>query len=834
MKKLFILLAIFCVLNANAQNYLINFTGTGASSTVSTVKVENLDKGTSLILTGDQILHLTSIATGVNPIENRQSSELKIYPNPMTGSSILQVYPPEAGTAMISVIDMTGKPVAQFQRYLENTLQEFRLSGINSGIYLISVRGKTFQYSGKLLCNSNGEGTISIEKISNNQAVNEKKSKTDYKGVLATVDMQYSTGDTLKFTGISENYSTAMTDSPSSDKTITLNFLPCTDGDNNNYPVVQIGTQYWMGENLKTTKYSDGTNIPLVNTLAAWSALTPSDKAYCWYNDNISNKDTYGALYTWAAAMNDAESSDASPSHVQGVCPTGWHLPSIAEWITLRTYLGNSQTASRRLQEVGTAHWTITDPGVTNKSGFTGLPGSTRQPDGTFLQIGGRGSWWSTSIITVYNAVAFYIPFASEGIDYYSKSEGFSVRCLNDFVRPTTVPVVSTSPVSYISNSAATCGGIISSDGGATVTARGVCWSISANPTKADSKTTDATGTGIFTSLLTGLVPGTTYYVRAYATNSAGTAYGNEISFITTVGLPTITSTSASSVTSTSATFGGNVTNDGGATVTARGVCWSASANTTLADNFTSDGTGTGIFSSTLNLTGLTPNTRYYIRAYATNSNGTAYGNEIIFATRGATGTVSDIDGNTYSTIVIGTQTWMAENLKTTKYSDGTSIPLVTDGTAWAALTTPAYCWNNNDEATYKATYGALYNWYAVNTGKLCPTGWHVSSNAEWTTLTTYLGGASAAGAKLKEPGTAHWTSPNTEATNETGFTALPAPSRDSGGGFHDTGGSGYWWATTQADLLNAWFRYLSYTGGAVGGGDLSKVFGFSVRCVRN
>src|SRR4030042_586479 len=170
MKKILFLLAFFSELKANAQNYFITFTGIGASSTVSTVKVENLDAGTSLILSGDQILHLTSLTTGVNSIENRQSSELKIYPNPTTGSSILQVYPPEAANAMISVFDMTGKPVAQFQRYLENSLQEFRLSGINSGFYLISVGGRTYQYSGKLLCNGNGEGTISIDKISNNKA----------------------------------------------------------------------------------------------------------------------------------------------------------------------------------------------------------------------------------------------------------------------------------------------------------------------------------------------------------------------------------------------------------------------------------------------------------------------------------------------------------------------------------------------------------------------------------------------------------------------------------------------------------------------------------------
>ncbi|MBI5010148.1 MAG: fibrobacter succinogenes major paralogous domain-containing protein, partial [Bacteroidia bacterium] len=135
---------------------------------------------------------------------------------------------------------------------------------------------------------------------------------------------------------------------------------------------------------------------------------------------------------------------------------------------------------------------------------------------------------------------------------------------------------------------------------------------------------------------------------------------------------------------------------------------------------------------------------------------------------------VSDIDGNVYQTVTIGTQVWMKENLKTTKLNDGIALPNVIDNAAWAALTTTGYCWYNNDATTYKSTYGALYNWYAVNTGKLCPIGWHVPSDDEWTLLTTFRGGYSVAGGKLKETGTLHWTSPNTGATNETGFTALP------------------------------------------------------------
>ena len=151
-------------------------------------------------------------------------------------------------------------------------------------------------------------------------------------------------------------------------------------------------------------------------------------------------------------------------------------------------------------------------------------------------------------------------------------------------------------------------------------------------------------------------------------------------------------------------------------------------------------------------------------------------------------GTVTDVDGNVYNTVTIGTQCWLQENLKTTKYKDGTSIPLVTDNSAWGSLSTPGYCWYNNDD-TYKNTYGALYNYYTVLTNNLCPSGWHVATEREWSTLVTYLGGASIAGGKLKESGTTHWVTPNTGANNETGFIALPGGRRE-----HPSGALIYLW----------------------------------------
>jgi len=184
--------------------------------------------------------------------------------------------------------------------------------------------------------------------------------------------------------------------------------------------------------------------------------------------------------------------------------------------------------------------------------------------------------------------------------------------------------------------------------------------------------------------------------------------------------------------------------------------------------------------------------------------------------------------------VTIGTQVWMKENLKTTKYNDGIAIHNVMDSTSWIALTTPAYCWYKNDAATYKITYGALYNWYTVNTGNLCPSGWHVPNKEEWDVLALYLGGDPSAGGKLKEAGTNHWLSPNLGATNESGFTGLPGGQRDDKGTFLMNGNAGFWWTITLSYSDWAYSRELDY--------DYSHFFsfndkiktGFSVRCIKD
>ncbi len=193
--------------------------------------------------------------------------------------------------------------------------------------------------------------------------------------------------------------------------------------------------------------------------------------------------------------------------------------------------------------------------------------------------------------------------------------------------------------------------------------------------------------------------------------------------------------------------------------------------------------------------------------------------------------TVFDIDGNVYHTVTIGTQVWMIENLKTTKYNDGTIIPLETDQAAWYNLNAPGYCWYNNDENANKDVYGALYNWHALNTGKLCPVGWHVPSDEEWTILIDYLGDEQVAGGKMKESGTTHWASPNTGATNSSGFTGLPAGFRGASGFI--IGMAALFWCSTECDINSAWTRYLQSENAAAGRNNGGKYHVFSVRCLR-
>ena len=318
--------------------------------------------------------------------------------------------------------------------------------------------------------------------------------------------------------------------------------------------------------------------------------------------------------------------------------------------------------------------------------------------------------------------------------------------------------------------------------------------------------------------------------------------------------IPTVTTTAVTDITHASATCGGNVTSDGGTNITARGVCWSTSPNPTISSSHTTNGNGTGSFTSIL--TELSDNTIYYVRAYATNSVGTAYGNEVSFTARDGqpcpgTPTITDIDGNTYNTVQIGQQCWMKENLRTTQYADGT--PIAQNNWAYP-----------DSVASNQSTYGLLYNWATVMRNSpsssanpsgvqgICPTGWHVPSDAEWKQLEMEVGmsqhDADSTGYRgdiaAKLSGNTGWmnssqqNSPgNTSAVehNSSGFSALPAGAyQSSGTGYYNMYASAIFWTATQVNNSRAWRRWLMYCYEGVLRIDYGKDSCQSVRCVKD
>jgi len=386
-----------------------------------------------------------------------------------------------------------------------------------------------------------------------------------------------------------------------------------------------------------------------------------------------------------------------------------------------------------------------------------------------------------------------------------------------------TEPIVTTDNITAFTQTTASSGGNVTSNGGAKVTARGVCWSTTNNPPFGPNSTSDGTGNGHFNSNIEGLTPNTKYYVRAYAINSEGTGYGNQVDF-TTLENPPIAAFTASS---TTITAGQSVQFTDQSTNNPTSWSWnfgdgSISTSNSPAHTYSTAGT-------------------YTVSLTVSNNYGSDAEIKVNFITVLPL-RVTDIDNNIYGTVTIGSQVWMAENLKTTRFNDGNGIPLVTTNAGWINLSTPGFCYYDNNESLYKEIYGALYNWYAVYNGKICPAGWHVPSDEEWKTLEMYLGMSREVadltlyrgtneGSKLKSA--SGWNQ-NGNGTNETGFTGLPGGLRGYDGIFYYVGNWTDFWTSTEINSNNAYTRGLGYIHDNIGRYEDSKKLGVSIRCIKN
>jgi uncharacterized protein (TIGR02145 family) len=490
-------------------------------------------------------------------------------------------------------------------------------------------------------------------------------------------------------------------------------------------------------------------------------------------------------------------------------------------------------------------------------------------------------------------------------------------------------PSIITSEITDITISSAVSGGTITDQGSGNVLTRGLCWSTGNKPSIEDNKTSTEGYLGNFTDRCYGLEPVTTYFVRAYATNSAGVGYGLAETFTTLGSVPAITLLQVTNITPTTATVSCNVSPGylatnvyfeyGPAPSYGQSLYYTGNPLTVstivlvssdltdlipgtqyririrgenqLGNGYSQDITfetpglppevitrpaseikvasvrlacavkphllptvityeygtttdyGKSVVSAASPVNGdllyeisdviirLQANTSYHYRVIAQNVLGTVYGEDMSFTTLPG---FTDIDGNSFDVVTIGSQIWMKENLRTTTYNDNTPIPYISDWTSWAtwgSLTTPGYCNFGEDLPGYAEIYGPMYNWYAVNTGKICPTGWHVPEVAEWNILFDYLGGQSLAGNKMMETGTEHWNIPNNLATNESGFTALPGGYRDAN--FVGMRTEATWLTATEDGSGNAWMMEL-FSDGPIMVESRSKKNGSHIRCIKD
>jgi uncharacterized protein (TIGR02145 family) len=621
--------------------------------------------------------------------------------------------------------------------------------------------------------------------------------------------------------------------STSSNPTITLS-TKTADGASTGAFVSNItgltpGTLYYVrsyATNSVGTSYGAQTSFTTLNTptISATVSATSITSSTATIGGAITSDG--GAAVTTRGVVYGTSTGSATFSVSSGT-GTGTYTINLTGLKPATTYFARSFA----INSVGTVYGAETnfttiavEPTVSATEAAVSITGSSATSGGTISSNGGSivtvsGIVWSTtstptialatkttngaatgtytsSLTGLAPATLYYVRA------YATNSIGTAYGPERYFTTLAIAPTISaTASATSITSSTATIVGTITSDGGAVVTSRGVVYGTSTG--SATFSVTSGTGTGTYTIGLNGLAPATTYFARSFATNSVGTVYGTETNFTTIAIAPTLTTTTVSSITKYAASAGGTITSNGGSAIIASGICWSTTATPTISDSKTTDGTTSGTFTSSL--TGLTAGTTYFVRAYATNAIGTSYGAAQSFTT------LSTPPAQT--TVLIGAQRWTDKNLNVTNYRNGDPITYAANAAQWAAANAAgegAYTYLKYASGDAGATYGKLYNWYAVNDARgLAPNGYHIPTRAEWTTLR----GTQPGNGRTLKSNTNDWSASfnnvnnfityipdanysNYNGTNSTGFNALPGGSLFPNGTNGNYGSASYWTAT--------------------------------------
>ena len=844
MKKILfsMMCAILLPLGMMAQTVTLTFTGKDANNLrvqLDRVSVTNLTKGwQETIYWPDTTLTMWN-SIGIDDYANNGGFVLsQNNPNPFNGTTDVLLTVADAGMVTLEITDVNGRTAVETVHApsLQAGTHQFRVTLSTAGTYVMTARQNGKTSSIKMVNNGGGNGDgIEYAGVVEAQNFAPLQPKSDTRG---NTDNPFNFGDMMEYVGYAtvngiEISSEHISQAQHSSQTFTLLF-------DVSLPIVT------------TNAVSDilATSVTLNGEVAAESNTNVTERGFSWgmspfvqSGEHIAEGNGIGSFSTQLTELAPATNYNV------------WAY-AINEWGT--TY-GQQQTFRTldTLPVVTTdeptdiAATTFTSGGevlVMNSNSLIACgicwntAGMPTVADSHTTQSGGLGNF--ASIATGLDcSTTYYVRAYATNSAGTAYGEEFSVTTLPSFtpeVAIVTADIYNGLNVVIIAE--------ILTENCSAVTSRGICWNTSHNPTILDNYTLNGDGAGLFNDTLNNLEIATTYYVRAFATNDVGTAYSEEMVIITP-DFPTVNTASAVYA-ATSASSGGIVISDGGAMVTARGVCYSTSANPTIADNHTSNGSGTGSFTSIL--AGLTPSTTYHVRAYATNSVGTAYGNEVIFTTRinddsypcTNAPTLTDIDGNVYNTVRIGRQCWMRESLRTTKYSDNTAILQSSD-----TSTIIAY-WDNPVNAS-PVDYGLRYNWKAVmrdasssssnpsGVQGICPIGWHVPSDDEWTQLEAYVSSQSqyVCGDDIRyivqALATSGWVVYGSDpclighATNATGFSARPDRVVPAYGGTE-----AWYWSSTKLDSVHVCNRRLDYMSPILLNNSIISTYFCTVRCI--
>lgn len=650
-----LIMMLVMVLSAQ-ETVTLRFTSTTPSGSYfpfDVVNVTNVTRGwTESLAYPDTTMVLTAL-TGLDENFDNGGFLSEVYPNPLSGTASVMFGMNQPGIISAKILSINGSVLSEYNDKLEEGSHYITINMSEPQMAFFVVKTNDKLYVKKILNISYGDGnSITINKVAD--GINKAKERTigDFEigDVMSYMAVSFVNGNMIESERIiKEQYGNDL---------ITLIFNNTTNGILPGlFSVCNTQQVYFSQGNLQyqastdTWKFADnqydyiGNNncyiSPIYNgwiDMFGWgtgvnptnTSTNPGDYsvAYDWGINSISNGGATQNMWRtlssneWDYVINQRNTLSGIrnvKATVNGICglillPDNWES---------NIYNFNNSGYSSNI--ISLSDWTNT----IEANGAVFLPAGGYRNGFSITDAGSGGYYWTNT--PDGDDRAYHIRHSDLHVVSWYRNYGYNVRLVYN-AQTIEVPTVTTQTVTDITQTSAVCGGNVTSDGGGIVTTRGVCWSTSQNPTISNNHTTDGTGVGVFASDITGLNPNTTYYVKAYATNSAGTSYGEQMIFTTEpISLPTVITGDVISITSNTAVCGGNVTADGGGTITARGVCWSTAQNPTINDQYTIDGNGTGVFTSII--AGLNENTTYYVRAYATNQSGTSYGEQSAFTT---------------------------------------------------------------------------------------------------------------------------------------------------------------------------------------------------------